>query len=125
VVNPAVGQTLHDYMVGKPAINFTAPPRKMAFGKSSGMPNVTCQSVSSATSKLKGAGFKVTVDRTPITSNCPAGTVAQANLSGGSGGSGGTVTLLLSKGSGAAPPTRGGGKPPVRIPSPPGRDGQG
>jgi membrane peptidoglycan carboxypeptidase len=125
VVNPAVGETLHDFMVGKPAIDFTAPPRKLAFGKGSGMPNVTCQSVSSATSKLRGAGFKVTVDRTPITSKCPAGTVAQANLSGGSGGSAGTVTLLLSNGGGAAPPTQGGGRPPVRIPSPPGRGGHG
>ncbi len=32
VVNPAVGQTLHDAMVGKPAQNFTAPPATMAFG---------------------------------------------------------------------------------------------
>ncbi|GIH16425.1 transglycosylase domain-containing protein [Rugosimonospora africana] len=119
VVNPAVGETLHDFMVGKPGIGFTAPPRNLAFGKQSGMPNVTCQSVASATSKLKGAGFKVTVDRTPMTSKCAAGTVAQASLSGG------TVTLIVSKGGGATtPPTRGGVKPPTRG-APPSRGGHG
>ena len=34
VVNPAVAWTLHDAMVGKPAIGFPAPPATLAFGPS-------------------------------------------------------------------------------------------
>ena len=32
VVNPAVAYTMHDVMVGKPALGFAAPPRSLAFG---------------------------------------------------------------------------------------------
>ena len=57
VVNPAVYETLHDAMVGKPGINFTAPPRNLAFGKQTGVPSMTCKSVSFATATLKSAGY--------------------------------------------------------------------
>jgi membrane peptidoglycan carboxypeptidase len=106
VVNPAVGRTLHDAMVGKPAINFTPPTRDIAFGKQSGIPGVTCQTVANATKTLQKAGFQVTVDPTPIASNCPPGTVAKTNPSGNSV-KGGTVALVLSKGGGG--PANGGG----------------
>jgi membrane peptidoglycan carboxypeptidase len=100
VVNLAVGRTLRDAMVGKPALNFTAPTREIAFGKQSGIPSVTCQSVANATKTLQRAGFQVTIDPTPVASNCPAGTVAKTNPSGGLP-RGATVTLVLSKGGGA------------------------
>jgi membrane peptidoglycan carboxypeptidase len=99
VVNPAVGRTLHDAMVGKPAVNFTAPTRDIAFGKGGSVPNVTCQSVGSATSTLQRAGYVVTVDPTPITSNCPNGTVARTNPSGNVP-KGSTIALVISKGGG-------------------------
>jgi membrane peptidoglycan carboxypeptidase len=99
VVNPAVGLTLHDAMVGKPAINFTPPTREIAFGKGGGIPNVTCQSVANATKALQSAGYQVTIDPTPIASNCPAGTVARTNPSG-SQPQGGTVALVISTGGG-------------------------
>jgi len=108
VVNQAVGLTLRDAMAGKQAINFTAPTRDIAFGKQSGIPGVTCQTVANATKTLQRAGFQVTVDPTPIASNCPAGTVARTNPSG-SAPKNGSVALVLSKGpaGGAA-----GGGPP-------------
>jgi membrane peptidoglycan carboxypeptidase len=108
VVNPAVGRTLHDAMVGKPAINFTAPTRDIAFGKQTGIPGVTCQSVANATKTLQRAGFQVTIDPTPVASNCPAGTVAKTNPSGGLP-RGGTVSLVLSKGGGGGNPGNGRG----------------
>ena len=99
VVNPAVGKTLHDAMVGKPAINFKAPTRDIAFGKQSGIPSVTCQPVAAATKALQKAGFQVTIDPTPVASNCPPGTVAKTNPSGGLP-RGGSVALVISKGGG-------------------------
>lgn len=95
-------------MAGKQAINFTAPTRDIAFGKQSGIPGVTCQTVANATKTLQRAGFQVTIDPTPIASNCPAGTVARTNPSG-SAPKNGSVALVLSKGpaGGAA-----GGGPP-------------
>jgi membrane peptidoglycan carboxypeptidase len=115
VVNPAVGETLRDAMAGKQAMGFVAPPRNLAFGKQSGVPGVTCQSVGTATAALKTAGFKVTVDPTPITSSCPAGTVAKT-----SPGPNGTVTLMLSKGGAPGTPTGPGG-----ATTGPGRGGHG
>jgi membrane peptidoglycan carboxypeptidase len=108
VVNAAVGLTLRDSMVGKPAINFTAPTRDIAFGKQTSIPGVTCQTVANATKTLQKAGFQVTVDPTPVASNCPAGTVAKTNPSGGVPKNG-TISLVLSKGPGAGGP--GGGAP--------------
>jgi membrane peptidoglycan carboxypeptidase len=110
VVNPAVGMTLHDAMVGKPAINFTAPTREIAFGKGGSIPSVTCQSVAAATKTLQGAGYQVSVDPTPINSNCPAGTVAGTNPSG-SLPTGSSVALVISKGgAGGGNPGGGGGR---------------
>ncbi|GAA5188312.1 transglycosylase domain-containing protein [Rugosimonospora acidiphila] len=108
VVNPAVGETLHDVMVGKPGMDFTAPPRTLAFGKQSGS-SVTCKSVSSATATLRAGGYRVKVSRDPVASSCPAGTVARAKLSGGSNGTG-TATLQISEGpaAGRASPSAGG-----------------
>jgi membrane peptidoglycan carboxypeptidase len=108
VVNLAVGRTLRDAMVNKQAVNFTPPTRDIAFGKQTGIPSVTCQSVANATKTLQRAGFTVAVDPTPVASNCPAGTVAKTNPSGGLP-RGGTVSLVLSKGPGGGNPGGGGG----------------
>jgi membrane peptidoglycan carboxypeptidase len=105
VVNPAVAYTLHDAMVGKSSVGFTAPTRGIAFsGGRSGVPNVNCQSVNSATAMLKAAGYSVTVNPNPVGSSCPAGTVAGTSPSGGN-----RVTILLSSGRNQGGGNRGGG----------------
>jgi membrane peptidoglycan carboxypeptidase len=115
VVNQAVGLTLRDAMASKQAINFTPPTRDIAFGKQSGIPGVTCQTVANATKTLQKAGFQVTIDPTPVASNCPAGTVAKTNPSGNAPKSG-SVALVLSKGPVGGPPT---------VPGAPGAPGAG
>jgi membrane peptidoglycan carboxypeptidase len=99
-VNYAVQHTLHDVMVGKPVINFTKPSDKTAYGVRVSVPGVKCQSVDDATAALKGAGFDVTVDATPVDSDCPPGTVAKTAPSG-SASKGSIITIFVSNGAGA------------------------
>jgi membrane peptidoglycan carboxypeptidase len=96
-VNSAVQHTLHDAMVGKQALNFTKPSDKLAFGNRVAIPAVKCQPVDVATSLLTGKGFKVSVNRTPVPSDCPAGTVASTTPSG-KAVKGGSVQLNVSSG---------------------------
>jgi membrane peptidoglycan carboxypeptidase len=81
-VNTAVMQTMKAAMKGLPSKNFTPPSSKMTTGKRVSIPNVKCQSIAAATSRLRAAGFQVDVDDKPIDSTCPAGTVARTDPEG-------------------------------------------
>jgi membrane peptidoglycan carboxypeptidase len=107
-VNYAVQHTLHDVMVGKPAVNFVKPSEKIAYGIRVGVPNVKCQPVDAASAALKGAGFGVNVDPTPVASDCPPGTVAKTAPSG-SASKNSIITIFVSGGPGAGGGPGGGG----------------
>ena len=119
-VNAAVAATLKEASAGKPVVNFTPPPKEIAFGKRASIPSVTCKSPDTATSILMDAGFQVTTDPDPVTSNCPAGTVARTDPSGQTSRNG-LVSLVLSKGPGDAGPDPGqtDGPDPGNGPPPP------
>lgn len=133
VVNTAVLRTLHDAMVGKPAINFTPPTKEVAFGKRVSIPYVTCMAPVRATYRLKSSGFEVATSPQTADSRCPAGTVAGTDPYG-SAPAGSTIVLILSRGTApsAGPPSQpagpdnpgggghggGQGTPIVPIPSP-------
>jgi membrane peptidoglycan carboxypeptidase len=105
-VNYAVQHTLHDVMVGKPTVNFTKPSDHIAYGTRVGVPGVKCAPVDDATARLKGAGFGVAVDATPVASDCPQGTVAKTAPSG-TASKGSIITVFVSDGTGGG----GGGGP--------------
>jgi membrane peptidoglycan carboxypeptidase len=121
IVNPAVYETLRDGMkaMKAPKKNFTPPSNtKMIEGDQRSIPNVECQSVDAARSRLEGAGFEVDVDRTtPIDSKCPAGTAAGTSPDGRTI-KGGVVVIEVSNGKGAGGPGNGPGGtgPPRRGP---------
>ena len=82
IVNPAVWETMADYMKGKPKEQFKKPENsKMAFGDQRSIPDVTCDSIGDARARLQSAGFTVSVG-SPIDSKCAAGTAADTNPSG-------------------------------------------
>ena len=110
-VNMAVAFTLRDGLNGLPAVEFTPPTRKKAYGNLVPIPNVKCATVPAATSRLRGAGFNVTVSSQRIASTCPPNTVAKTSPSG-STAKGGFVSLILSAGGGPGTP----GVPPPRCP---------
>ena len=98
VVNPAVWQTMADYMEGKPKEQFKKPENdKIAFGDQRSIPDVTCDSIGDARSRLESAGFTVSIGGA-IDSKCAAGTVADTNPSGRTI-KGGVVVILPSNGS--------------------------
>jgi membrane peptidoglycan carboxypeptidase len=122
-VNYAVLDTLRDAMKGLPVENFPAPPRSLAYGTPAHVPGVTCASVSSATARLKAAGFRVIVQQAPgsrVGSGCSAGAVAKTDPSGESV-EGAIIALYLSSGHSAPPPNKnpGGPTPPGDGPQPP------
>ncbi|WP_438872848.1 transglycosylase domain-containing protein [Paractinoplanes hotanensis] len=82
VVNPAVYQTLGDFMEGKPREQFKEPEnRKIAFGDQRSIPNVECDSIDDARDRLEDAGFDVSVG-SEIDSDCPPGTAAGTSPDG-------------------------------------------
>src|SRR4029077_21281985 len=99
-VNNAVAYTLRDGLAGKPVMQFTAPTRKNSLGNQVSIPNVKCQSVDQATSRLKCARSSVSVSGAQVASDCPVGTVAKTSP-GGATIKGGSVSLILSSGPGA------------------------
>jgi len=109
-VNPAVQRTLADGMANKPAINFTPPSRDLAFGKRANIPNVKCNSVEQARSKIKGAGFEPDTVTARVGSDCPPGTVAKTDPEG-STVKGGVVVIVISGGPAAGSGGTGGGGP--------------
>ncbi|GAA1034944.1 transglycosylase domain-containing protein [Virgisporangium ochraceum] len=107
-VNPAVQNAMAGAMQGKPQQGFEKPSQKMAFGTRVSIPNVKCNSVSDARSKLQRAGFSVTTGREEP-SDCPKGTVAKTSPEG-STVKGGVVSIIVSSGPGGASPGAGGGR---------------
>jgi PASTA domain-containing protein len=113
IVNPAVYNTVADYMKGKPSKQFKKPDdSKIALGDQRSIPNVECDPIDDAKSRLENAGFDVSVGL-PVDSKCPAGTAAGTSPDGKTI-KGGFVQITPSNGSagGGKPGTTGGGKPP-------------
>ncbi|GAA4933556.1 transglycosylase domain-containing protein [Actinoplanes utahensis] len=118
IINPAVQYTLAAYMDGKPKVQFKKPGSdKIAYGDQRSIPNVECESVSSARDEVEDAGFEVSVGAT-VDSKCPAGTAAGTNPPNRTV-KGGAVSIEVSNGKGAQPtapgpgtstPTRPGGR---------------
>jgi membrane peptidoglycan carboxypeptidase len=121
-INPPVYQTLRDAMKGKPSVQFTPPSGKILEGDLKSVPDVKCRSVDSATSRLKDAGFEVTVDDRRIASSCPAGEVA-GTTPDDRAVKGSLITIQVSNGQPASGNGNGGtpGSPPNRPT--PGRPG--
>ncbi|WP_432843559.1 transglycosylase domain-containing protein [Dactylosporangium sp. CA-092794] len=107
-VNYAALATLRDGLAGQPIAQFTPPTKDKAQGKLVDIPSVKCLSVDQARSKVKSAGFSVSVASAQVASQCPPGTVDRTEPAG-STVKGGPVALVISKGPGAqAPPFAGG-----------------
>ncbi|TDO39827.1 transglycosylase domain-containing protein [Paractinoplanes brasiliensis] len=120
IVNPAVYQTLADFMKGKPKEQFKEPEnRKIAYGDQKSIPNVTCDSIDDARSRIEGAGFEVSIG-SAIESDCPAGTAAGTDPDGRTI-KGGFVSIRPSKGKTQPPTGPGGPGQPSGPPKPPGR----
>ncbi|MEV4824791.1 transglycosylase domain-containing protein [Micromonospora sp. NPDC049274] len=111
-INPPVYETLRDAMKGKPRIKFEPPGQKISEGDQRSIPDVKCQPVDTAKSRIKGAGFEPIVSETKVPSTCPAGTAAGTSPDGRTI-KGGIVTIQISTGGGAPPGTN--------KPKPPGR----
>ncbi|MFD2766720.1 penicillin-binding protein [Micromonospora eburnea] len=124
-INPAVYETLRDAMKGKPRVNFTPPSGKIVLGDQRSIPGVKCQSIETAKSRLRGAGFEPVVSSSKVASECPAGTAAGTSPDGKTIKNG-VVTIEVSSGQGAPTPdssTGAGDSPPPngngRGPRPP------
>ncbi|GAA0584707.1 transglycosylase domain-containing protein [Paractinoplanes ferrugineus] len=112
-VNPAVWNTLADYMKGEPKIQFKTPSsRKIAVGDQRSIPGVECLPMSRARSRVDGAGFSVWVGQ-PVDSKCPEGTAAGTEPDGRTI-KGGVVVINPSNGKGAAKPGADPALPPPR-----------
>ncbi|MET7876926.1 penicillin-binding protein [Micromonospora profundi] len=109
-INPPVYETLRDAMKGKPRINFEPPGQKISEGDQRSIPDVKCQPIETAKSRLKGAGFLPVVSDTKVTSSCPAGTAAGTNP-GNRQIKGGVVSIDVSSGGGTSPGTTTPGQP--------------
>ncbi|WP_433385962.1 transglycosylase domain-containing protein [Actinoplanes sp. CA-142083] len=122
IVNPAVWNTLGDFMKGKPKVQFkTAGDDKIATGDQRSIPDVTCDSIDSARNRLEGAGFEVSVGG-DVDSKCPAGTAAGTNPSGRTI-KGGVVVIEKSNGKGAQQPQTP-DQPQVPVPTKPTKPGR-
>jgi len=116
IVNPAVYQSMADFMHDRPKVQFKRPSNdKLSRGEQRSIPDVTCDSIGDAKSRIAGAGFSPSVGA-PIDSTCPAGTAAGTNPDGRTI-KGGVVIINTSNGKGgkkpggppSAPPTKGTG----------------
>ncbi|MGC4856259.1 penicillin-binding protein [Micromonospora sp. DT4] len=118
-INPPVYETLRDAMKGKPRINFEPPGQKISEGDQRSIPDVKCQPVDTAKSRIKGAGFEPVVSEAKVASSCPAGTAAGTSPDGRTI-KGGVVTIQVSTGAGGTPP---GSNKPGQPGNTPGRPG--
>ncbi|SCL66762.1 penicillin-binding protein [Micromonospora chersina] len=117
-INPAVYQTLRDAMIGKERINFTPPSGKIIEGDQRSIPGVKCESIETAKSRLRGAGFEPVVATQKTPSECPVDTAAGTSPDGRTI-KGGVVTIEVSAGGGQPKPGTGTGTGPV-VPPPAG-----
>ncbi|GAB3796338.1 transglycosylase domain-containing protein [Micromonospora zhanjiangensis] len=106
--NMAVSRTLRDALKGKPSINFTPPGSKSSAGDERSIPDVKCQSLDTAKSRIQGAGFEVEVSDSKVDSSCPPGTAAGTSPDGRTT-KGGLVVIEVSNGKKS---TGGGPRPP-------------
>jgi len=103
VVNPAVYETVADFMDGKDKEEFRRPDnKKLTFGDQRSIPNVECASIGEARSRIEGAGFDASVMTSQVDSKCPAGTAAGTNPSGRTI-KGGVVMIEVSNGNSGEP----------------------
>ncbi|MEU0155751.1 penicillin-binding protein [Micromonospora fulviviridis] len=119
-INPAVYQTLRDAMKGKERINFTPPSGKIIEGDQRSIPGVKCESIDTAKSRLRGAGFEPVVASQKTPSECPEGTAAGTSPDGRTI-KGGVVTIEVSAGGGQPGTGTGPVVPPPAGPTKPGR----
>jgi len=116
IVNPAVWETMADYMKGKPKVQFKKPGNeKISIGEQRSIPDVTCDSVDSAKAQISGAGFDVSVSGTQVESDCPKGTVAGTSPDGRTI-KGGFVSLQISSGPAKKPEQPAGPGPVINFP---------
>ena len=114
-VNRVAVHTMRDAVKDLPKIDFPKPPDNLVFGKRVNIPNVTCQPVNTARSRLINAGFDVSISDEAVPSKCPANTVARTDPSG-STSKGSTVVIYVSSGA----PTEQATPPPGEGPGGPG-----
>ncbi|MEU8261006.1 penicillin-binding protein [Micromonospora sp. NPDC048999] len=101
-INPAVMETLRAAMKGKERIDFTPPTGKIVYGDQRSIPGVKCESIETAKSRLRGAGFEPVVSSTKVASECAAGMAAGTSPDGKTI-KGGVVTIMVSSGQGSTP----------------------
>ncbi|HEU5111099.1 MAG TPA: transglycosylase domain-containing protein, partial [Micromonosporaceae bacterium] len=121
-VNPAVAETLRDAMKGVKAVQFTPPSGKIVNGDQRSIPDVRCRPLEEARSRIRGAGFQVSVASGTTDSPCPPGTAAGTSPEGRTI-KGGVVIINVSNGRGG-PGTEPGGPGGVRPPPGPGGPGR-
>ncbi|WP_239676692.1 transglycosylase domain-containing protein [Natronosporangium hydrolyticum] len=101
LVRNAVMRILRDGTADHDSEDWDVPDdRELVRGSSVTIPNVSCQSVSQAESRLADAGFATRVAGGRVDSSCPAGSVAGTSPSGETS-PGDTITIQISNGSGA------------------------
>ncbi|KXK61084.1 glycosyl transferase [Micromonospora rosaria] len=110
-INQPVERSLAAAMKGKERINFTPPGQKISEGDQRSIPNVSCQSVDSAKSRIQGAGFQAVVSDARVASSCPPGTAAGTSPNGRTI-KGGVVTIQVSAGNGGGGNQNDGGQGP-------------
>ncbi|MBM0227878.1 MULTISPECIES: transglycosylase domain-containing protein [Micromonospora] len=113
-INPAVYETLRDAMKNKEPVDFTPPSGKIILGDQRSIPDVKCQPIETAKSRLRGAGFDPVVSSSKVPSSCPKDTAAGTSPDGRTI-KGGVVSIEVSAGGGATPAdgaTPPGGPPP-------------
>ncbi|MET8837256.1 transglycosylase domain-containing protein [Micromonospora sp. NPDC004540] len=121
-INPAVYETLRDAMKGKERKDFTPPSGKIVLGDQRSIPGVKCESIETAKSRLRDAGFEPVVASQKVPSECPVDTAAGTSPDGRTI-KGGVVTIEVSAGGGNKPKPGPGGVivPPPAGPTKPGR----
>jgi membrane peptidoglycan carboxypeptidase len=97
IVNPAVWDTMDDYLKGKAKVEFKKPgSSKISEGEQRSIPGVECATISGAMNVVERAGFSASLGE-EVESKCPKGTAAGTNPSGRTI-KGGYVSIEISKG---------------------------
>jgi membrane peptidoglycan carboxypeptidase len=117
IVNPAVWNTMDDFLRGKPKVQFKRPgSSKISIGEQRSIPDVTCATVNGARARVESAGFSASIGQ-EVESNCPKGTAAGTNPSGRTI-KGGFVSIEISKGKAADEPADPDAPKPPKPPKP-------
>ncbi len=117
IVNPAVWNTMDDFLRGKPKVQFKRPgSSKISIGEQRSIPDVTCATVNGARARVESAGFSASIGQ-EVESNCPKGPAAGTNPSGRTI-KGGFVSIEISKGKAADEPADPDAPKPPKPPKP-------